>query len=56
VNIQLKISSGFPNPVNMEIPFSDELRFCPSLAGIFGKPTKFLKLDTFTNSIKGIIK
>jgi hypothetical protein len=30
--------------------------FYPSLAGIFGKPTKFLKLDTFTNSIKGIIK
>jgi len=30
--------------------------FYPFLAGIFGKPTKFLKLDTFTNSIKSIIK
>jgi len=40
----------------MEIPLSDDVGFYPSLAGILGKPTKFLKLDTFTNSIMRIIE
>jgi hypothetical protein len=37
------------------LDFSEIGSFFPSLAGIFGKPTKFQKLDSFTNSIKRII-
>jgi hypothetical protein len=39
----------------MQISTSAMKGICPALAGIFGKPTNFQKLDSFTNSIKRII-